>query len=130
MTDIVYCQTADMLWPDISAWLLTVGLIAGFFAVVAGLIDFFGDRRIRSLSAACLHGVGIAVLLVLEIANAFVHTRDAYTSVVPLGLILSAVSVLILLFAAWNCGETIYRRGSASGCVGFVDEASSLLRTL
>ncbi len=39
VTDIVYWQTAAMLWADISAWLLVVGLIVSVFAATAGLID-------------------------------------------------------------------------------------------
>ena len=47
ITDIVYAKTANMMWADISAWLLTVGLIVSIFVVLAGVIDFFGERRIR-----------------------------------------------------------------------------------
>jgi uncharacterized membrane protein len=47
MTDIVYAITAAMMWANISAWLLTIGLIVSLFAATAGMIDFFGDRRIR-----------------------------------------------------------------------------------
>src|SRR5277367_1740643 len=49
VTDIVYWRTAAMLWADISAWLLVIGLIFSVFAATAGLIDFFGNRRIREL---------------------------------------------------------------------------------
>jgi uncharacterized membrane protein len=51
ITDIVYWQTAAMLWADMSAWLLAIGLIVSLFAAAAGLIDFFGDHRIRELRA-------------------------------------------------------------------------------
>jgi uncharacterized membrane protein len=111
VTDVVYWQTADMLWSDMSAWLLTVGLVVALFAVIAGVIDFLGDRRIRALRAAWIHGVAIAVALAMEIINAFVHTRDAYTSVVPTGLILSTLSVLILLIAAWHGWKMVYSHG-------------------
>jgi uncharacterized membrane protein len=111
ITDIVYWQTADMLWSDMSAWLLALGLVAALFAVIAGLVDFFGDRRIRTLRAAWVHVLGNALALVLEIVNAFVHTRDAYTSVVPTGLILSALSVLILLVTVWSGWEMVYQHG-------------------
>src|SRR3984885_568971 len=93
VTDIVYWRTAAMLWADISAWLLVVGLIVSLFAATAGLIDFLGDRRIRELRAAWIHGLGTIVALVLSIFNALIHTRDAYTSVVPSGLILSTLVV-------------------------------------
>ena len=35
--------------PNMSAWLLTVGLVVSVLVVLAGLIDFLGDRRIRAL---------------------------------------------------------------------------------
>jgi uncharacterized membrane protein len=111
VTDIVYWRTAAMLWADISAWLLVIGLIVSLFAATAGLIDFFGDRRIRKLRAAWIHGLGNTAALVLSIFNALIHTRDAYTSVVPSGLILSALVVAILLVTGWNGWTMVYRHG-------------------
>jgi uncharacterized membrane protein len=111
VTDIVYWQTAAMLWADISAWLLVMGLIFAAVAATAGLIDFFGDRRIRDLRAAWIHGLGNIAALVLSIYNALIHTRDAYTSVVPSGLILSALVVVILLVTSWNGWTLVYRDG-------------------
>jgi uncharacterized membrane protein len=110
-TDIVYWQSAAMLWADISAWLLLVGLLVSVFAATAGLIDFFGDRRIRELRAAWIHGLGNVAALVLSIFNELIHTRDAYTSVVPSGLILSALVVVILLVTGWNGWTMVYRHG-------------------
>ena len=111
ITDIAYWQTAAMLWADMSAWLLVVGLIVSVFAATAGLIDFFSDRRIRNLRPAWIHVLGNVVALILSIFNALVHTRDAYTSVVPTGLILSALVVLILLVTGWNGWTMVYRHG-------------------
>ena len=108
-TDLAYWRTANMMWADMSAWLLTVGLLVSVLVVLAGLIDFLGDRRIRRLRTAWIHGLGNAVALVLSILNALVHSRDAYTSVVPGGLILSALVVLILLVTGWNGWELVYR---------------------
>jgi uncharacterized membrane protein len=110
-TDIVYWRTAAMLWADMSAWLLAIGLIVSIFVVSAGLIDFFGDHRIRELRPAWIHVLGNAVALILSIFNSFIHTRDAYTSVVPTGLILSAIVVLILLVTGWNGWSMVYRHG-------------------
>jgi uncharacterized membrane protein len=111
VTDIVYWRTAAMLWADISAWLLVVGLLVSIFAATAGLIDFFGDRHIRELRAAWIHGLGNVAALALSIFNAMIHTRDAYTSVVPSGLILSALVVAILLVTGWNGWTLVYRHG-------------------
>lgn len=111
ITDIVYWQTAAMMWADISAWLLLVGLFVSIFAVVAGLIDFLGEPRIRALRPAWIHALGNVVALILAIFNELIHTRDAYTSVVPAGLILSALVVLILLVTGWNGWSLVYRHG-------------------
>ena len=111
VTDVVYWRTAAMLWADISAWLLVIGLLVSLFAATAGLIDFFGDRRIRELRAAWIHALGNITALVLSIFNALIHTRDAYTSVVPSGLILSALVVAILLVTLWNGWTLVYRHG-------------------
>jgi uncharacterized membrane protein len=111
ITDLVYWKTATIMWANISAWLLVVGLVVSVFAALAGVIDFFGDRRIRELKPAWIHGLGNGLALILSIFNAFVHSRDAYTSVVPTGLMLSALVVLILLVTAWTGGEMVYRHG-------------------
>jgi uncharacterized membrane protein len=111
VTDIVYWRTAAMLWADISAWLLLIGLLVSLVAAAAGVIDFFGDRRIRELRAAWIHALGNIAALVLSIFNALIHTRDAYTSVVPSGLILSALVVLILVITGSNGWTMVYRHG-------------------
>jgi uncharacterized membrane protein len=118
VTDIVYWRTSAMLWADVSAWLLVVGLFVSVFAVPAGLIDLFGDARIRHLRAAWIHAIGNVTALILSIFNALIHTRDAYTSVVPSGLILSAVVVVILLVTGWNGWALVYRHGVGVRGVG------------
>jgi uncharacterized membrane protein len=111
ITDIVYWQTAAMPWADMSAWLLLAGLIVSLFAAPAGIIDFLGDPRIREACAAWIHGIGNVTALILSIFNCFIHTRDAYTSVVPSGLILSALVVVILLVTGWTGWALVYRHG-------------------
>lgn len=109
ITDIAYWLTAEMMWADISAWLLVVGLIMGIFAAIAGLIDFLGNRLIRSQSPAWPHLLGNFVALVLAFFNVLVHSRDAWTSVVPTGLVLSLLTVLILPVTGWLGWSLVYR---------------------
>jgi len=100
LTDIAYWRTAEMMWADFSAWLLSFGLALGVLAALAGLFDFFTNRLVRQRSRGWLHMVGNIVVLVLSVLNAFVHSRDAWTSVVPTGLTLSAVVVVLMIFSA------------------------------
>lgn len=101
VTDIAYWSTANMQWANFSAWLLSIGLVASVFAGLAGAIDFFGDRTIRRLRPAWIHASGNALALILAIVNAFVHSRDAWTSVVPAGLILSVIVAGLALATSW-----------------------------
>jgi len=109
LTDLTYWKTANLQWAVMSSWMLTIGLIVALFAVIAGFIDFLGDRRIRDLQAVWIHAGGNAVALILSIFNVLVHSRDGYTSVVPAGLILSALVVLILLVTGWEGWAMVYR---------------------
>jgi uncharacterized membrane protein len=111
LTDINYWQTAEMMWADFSAWLVTVGLIMGILAFIAGLTDYLGDPGIRAQTSARVHLIGSVVLLVLATLNMFIHTHDAWTSVVPWGLTLSAVVVVILLFTEWMGFALVFRHG-------------------
>lgn len=111
LTDITYWRTAEMMWADFSAWLVTVGVILGYIAAIAGLIDFLGNRRVRAQAPAWPHAIGNVVVLVLATLNMLIHTRDGWTSVVPWGLILSAAVVLILLFTGWMGWSMVYRHG-------------------
>lgn len=109
ITDITYAKTYNMQWANFSAWLLTAGLVISLFVVIAGLIDFFGSRAIRAVRLSWFHASSAAVVLILQIFNVFVHSRDAYTSVVPTGLTLSIIAVVIMLFTAWMGGSLVFR---------------------
>jgi uncharacterized membrane protein len=111
-TDWAYAETAEMQWANMSAWLLAGGLVVSIFVVIAGLIDFCGELRIRASLPIRIHGAGYAIALVLSIFNSFVHSRDAYTSVVPTGLTLSAISAVVLFISAWSGWNVIFRQGN------------------
>jgi uncharacterized membrane protein len=111
VTDLVYWWTDNTQWETFSVWLLSAGMVMAGFAVVAGLIDFIGNKHIRALRPAWLHVLGNLVALVLSLINAFVHSRDGYTAVIPTGLILSTLVVLILMFTAWFGWSMVYRHG-------------------
>jgi uncharacterized membrane protein len=109
VTDLAYWRTADMMWANFAVWLITAGLVFGALAAIAGLVDFSRSGQLRSLKPVWYHGAANGLALLLSIWNVLVHSRDAYTSVVPEGLILSGLVVLILIFTAWLGGELVYR---------------------
>jgi uncharacterized membrane protein len=107
-TDLVYWCTPDVMWETFSIWLITAGLILAGLSVVAGLLDLVGHRRNPGLKPAWLRVLATAVALLIALINAFVHSRDGYTAVVPTGLILSGVVVIVLFCTMWMGGATAY----------------------
>ncbi|MGY4314935.1 putative membrane protein [Bradyrhizobium sp. JR3.5] len=53
--------------------------------------------------------LGNVVVMLLALCNALIHSRDAWTSVVPTGLVLSALTVLVMLFTGWLGWTMVYR---------------------
>ena len=102
MTDLIYARSANMTWETFSIWLLTIGLITAGVFVVIGLIQAFGQQRWPSM----ITRAGYAIVLVLSLVNAFVHSRDGYTSVVPTGLAISVV-VVVVLAATWALNQMV-----------------------
>jgi uncharacterized membrane protein len=95
-TDCTYYTTALWQWANFSAWLITAGLIVTLVAVLLLLIDFATGRAGRLNAASFILVAGAALL---SLVNAFVHSRDAWSSVVPQGISLSALSTILLLIA-------------------------------
>jgi uncharacterized membrane protein len=89
----------DVLWERFSIWLIAAGLIMAGFAIAAYMIDLAGGRQIDRPAWPRVAGYALAVLL--SLINAFVHSRDGYTAVVPTGLMLSGLVVVVLLLTAW-----------------------------
>ena len=99
VTDLVYWQIPDVLWERFSIWLIAAGLIMAGLAAVAYVIDLAGGRQIDT--PAWPRVVGYALAVLLSLMNAFVHSRDGYTAVVPTGLMLSGLVIVALLLTAW-----------------------------
>jgi uncharacterized membrane protein len=110
LTDITYWRTAEMMWADFSAWLIAAGVVLGWLAAIVGIVDLVGHRYATAPLPAWVYAAGNLVALILATLNMLVHTRDAWTSVVPWGLGLSIVTVIVLLFTTWIGWTALYRR--------------------
>ncbi len=109
--------TAKVMSQDEKSAHITFAVIMGGLAAIAGLVDFIGDRNVRAQRPAWPHAIGNLIVLALAFVNMLVHTHDGWTSVMPWGLTLSAVSVLVLLVTGWLGWSMVYRHR-----VGVVDE--------
>jgi uncharacterized membrane protein len=93
--DIIYSETAVMLWDKGAAWLIVFGLL---FAVVPRLVNltqvWVTSRRTATRTDKLDFWLNLFAIVVATV-NAFVHSRDAY-AVVPTGLGLSVCTVILL----------------------------------
>ena len=110
-TDIAYWRTGNLMWANFSAWLLFVGIVVGALAALAGVVDLLARSRVRGLGTAWGHGLGNLVVLGLAVLNSLVHARDGWTSVVPQGLMLSALTVLVMIVTVWLGRSMVFRHG-------------------
>jgi uncharacterized membrane protein len=111
-TDIAYWRTSNLMWSEFSAWLLLAGIAFGALAAVFGAIDFVGGREIRSRRSAWPHAIGSVIVLTLAFLNNLVHAGDGWTSVVPWGLTLSALTVLVMFVTAWLGASRVHVHGA------------------
>jgi uncharacterized membrane protein len=93
-TDILYVKTLLFQWNNFSIWLITAGLIVAGLAGLALVLDVLLGRAGPINWPRFTLLIGAALLSLL---NALVHSRDAYTAIVPQGLMLSATITVILL---------------------------------
>jgi uncharacterized membrane protein len=108
LADLAYLKTADAFWASAAVWLLGAGLLGAGLAAMAGLIDFVGDRRIRSLGAAWVHMLGNLTVVVIELVNLALRLNDPAALPSP-GAYLSGVAFLLLGLTGWMGGELVFR---------------------
>jgi uncharacterized membrane protein len=111
-TDLAYWRMPDVMWQRFSIWLIVAGLVLAGFAVIAYAIDLAGNRLVDR--PAWPRVVGYAIAVALSLLNAFVHSRDGYTAVVPAGLGLSGLVIFVLLLTA-RVGSGLANRSSVGG---------------
>lgn len=95
-TDIMYSQNSLMQWSNASEWLIAVGLLFALLAAVALVIDVLSGHG----PISWLDLILLAAAAILSLINVFVHSRDAWTSVVPQGIWLSGIVTLLLVIVA------------------------------
>lgn len=111
VTDVIYWRTSNLMWVEFSAWLLLAGIASGVLAALVGAVDFLARSEVRRQRPAWPHAIGNVVVLVLAFANNLVHARDGWTAVVPYGLLLSALTVLVLLVTGWLGASLVHVHG-------------------
>jgi uncharacterized membrane protein len=101
LTDFTYVKSdGNLIWLAFSSWLLLAGLLFGAIAALILLIDFVRSPAMRG-PAGWAHLLIFYAALLVELFSVFIHERDGWTAVVPIGMTLSVVGVVLILIAAW-----------------------------
>jgi len=101
LTDLTYVKSdGALIWLAFSSWLLLFGLLFGAIAALFLLIDFIRSPGMR-VTVGWAHLLFFYAALLVELFSVFIHERDGWTGVVPIGLTLSIVGMVLVLIAAW-----------------------------
>ena len=109
VTDLVYWITRTALRARFSVWLIGAGVVMGAMAAILGLIDFLTVERARQHAAGWIHFIGNVVALVLALVSLVMRWEDPVAAVLPVGLILSIITAVILGVTGWFGGELVFR---------------------
>jgi uncharacterized membrane protein len=109
-TDVAFAVDGSRGWAEASKWLLGAGIVGALLAALAGFVDFFGNSRIRQFRDAWLHMLANLAAVVVELVN-FVLRLSNEAAAGSVGLILSVVAALVLLFSGWKGGALVYHHG-------------------
>ncbi|MDX1584986.1 MAG: DUF2231 domain-containing protein [Thermoanaerobaculia bacterium] len=109
LTDLVYWLRLESFWARFSWWLLLGGLIGGVVAALAGLVDFVTIERAREHKIGWIHLVGMALVLILALFNLVIRDPASGSGVLPLGIVISAITAIVLAISGWFGGELSYR---------------------
>lgn len=96
-TDLAYSASEYLMWLHFSQWLIATGIA---FAVVAGIALLVDLVAMRGAPMGWGHVALFYGGFAIEVVNAFVHTADGWTAVVPTGRILSALGAALMVAAA------------------------------
>jgi len=108
-SDIAYWSTGNGMWATASLWLLGIGLIMAGVAALLGLTDVLGDAQIRNLGDAWLHAGGNVIVVLIQLYNWYSRYEGGTSAILPVGIILSLICVLLLLFTGWKGWEMVYK---------------------
>ncbi|CAH0355518.1 DUF2231 domain-containing protein [Sphingobium sp. CECT 9361] len=99
--DIAYLKTVEMQWSNFASWHLVGALVFGGFTLLWALILAIMRRHTPIGRRARIYAVVLAGMWLAGLANAFQHSRDAWSSVGMPGFTLSLVSACLALVAGW-----------------------------
>ena len=125
--DILYLILGNPVFPTVSFYMITTGVIGGLLAAIFGLIDWLGlPNNSRAKSIGGWHGLGNLTIVILFSISWLLRRGNPNFVPPSLALILSFAGILMALVTAWIGGELVYRLGVGVDPGANVNAPSSL----
>lgn len=115
--DLFYWWSGDPFWARAGIWAAGTGFFFGMLAGVSGTAELLLVPGIRARAPAWTHFI-IAVMLLSLLGANWGHRMQGYEeAVLPYGLLLSALSVVVVSATGWHGGKLVfdYRLGTSKG---------------
>ncbi|MGR3495031.1 DUF2231 domain-containing protein [Citreimonas sp.] len=115
--DVLYWWTGDAFWARAGIWAAGTGFGFGMLAAFSGTAELLLVSGIRARAAPWTHAIIAVTLLALLGAN-WAHRLYGYeAAVLPYGILLSALSVVMVGVTGWHGGKLVfdYRLGTSRG---------------
>lgn len=115
--DLLYWWTGDAFWARVGIWAAGTGFLFGMLAAFSGTAELLFVSGIRARAAPWTHAI-FAVTLLAFLGVNWGHRLYGYeAAVLPYGLLLSALSVVMVGVTGWHGGKLVfdYRLGTSKG---------------
>jgi uncharacterized membrane protein len=115
VTDAAFWWLQDPFWAYMSFWLLVGGVVMGGLAALVGASDFILVMDIRRHLSSWNHFLTAIVLMSLGVVNLLQRMDDPVAAVWPWGIMLSAVTIVMLGVAGWLGGKMVFEHNLGPG---------------
>jgi uncharacterized membrane protein len=110
--DLIYKWVNNAVFPVVSYWMITAGLIGGLLAAVIGFTEWLAvPNNSRAKSIGLYHGLGNLVIVLLFAGSWWLRTGAANNAPSTVAFILSLLGFALALVTGWLGGELVYRLG-------------------
>ncbi len=106
VSDLTYLNTAVVQWSHFSAWLLAGAQIFASLVLIWAIVDFLSLRTTGYRNRTLVYLILLAAMWIAGLLNCFQHSRDSWSSVGTVGLVLSILATLLAIGAGWLAYST------------------------
>lgn len=114
-TDGAFCWLGDPFWARMSFWLLVGGVAMGTLAALVGTSDFLLVSDIRRHLSSWNHFLAAVVTMAVAAVNLLQRVDEPLDSVWPWGILLSAITIVVLGVAGWLGGKLVFEHNLGPG---------------